>query len=405
MRKIRKIILLLLTIINLVSFSGCWDLREINEIGLVTAVGVDKGSGPNRYAVTVQIANPSIAESSSIGGKAKSQMWIGTEEGASIFDAARKLSSTSSRRIIWAHNNAVIIGEALAREGIIPVIDFFTHNPELRMKSAVAIAKGDAKRYISAKAGMESPSGVSYILMESYRSLLAESVESHMLLVSAALKNAYSNPLISEVKLEKLPQQSEDDKSGGSPETMELSGAAVFKRDKMIGWLSPVEARGVSWILNETKDTVVTVTDPEHGNKSVSVETFAVKSKIKTKVIDGMPEATISISGRGDIVEEDGITSQSMSEVKESITKLVNKLIEEEVRNSMEVIQKKYMVDVLGFAAIVHTQNNTEWESGLKDKWPEIFPQIPVNVSAAISITSSVLNQQPNNVYPDGSKK
>lgn len=400
--KKKWVILFLFVALDVYILGGCWDLREINEIGLVTAVGIDKGTEPNRYAVTVQIANQSTEGSggSESGGKSKSEMWIGTEEGDSLFDAARKLSSVSSRRIMWAHNNVVIIGESLAREGIIPVIDFFTHNPELRMKSAVAVSNGDAKKYIAAKAGMESPSGVSYILLESYRSLSAESVESHMLDVSADLKNQYSNPLITVIDMKKLPKQSGDgDKSGGGTETVKMTGAAVFKRDKMVGWLSPEETRGVSWILNETKSTAVAVTDLEYGNKNVTVETHDVKAKINTKVMNGMPEVSISVSGRGDIVEEDGITSQSINEVKDSVAVLVSKKIEDEIKNSLEVIQKKYMVDVLGFAVIVHTQNNKEWEGGLKDKWQEIFPQIPVNVSVEINITTSTLNQEPNKIY------
>ena len=39
--------------------SGCWDMREINELGLVMAVAVDKSTNyPNNYLVTVQLANP-----------------------------------------------------------------------------------------------------------------------------------------------------------------------------------------------------------------------------------------------------------------------------------------------------------------------------------------------------------
>ena len=278
----KRIIFLLFVVLNPFIFSGCWDLREINEIGLVTAVGIDKGTEPNKYAVTVQMANQSAEGSSDSGSKAKSEMWIGTEEGSSVFDAARKLSSVSSRRIMWAHNNVVIIGESLAREGIIPVVDFFTHNPELRMKSAVAIANGDAEKYVAAKVGMESPSGVAFIFLESYRALSAESVESHMLQVSADIKNKYSSPLITAIDLKELTKQPEEgNKGGGGSETVKLSGAAVFKRDRMIGWLSPEETRGVSWIRNETKNTVVTVTDPEYGNKSVAVETHDVKAKIK----------------------------------------------------------------------------------------------------------------------------
>ena len=151
---------------------------------------------------------------------------------------------------MWAHNNVIIIGESLAKEGIIPVVDFFTHNPELRMKTIVVVARGDGKKYIVAKAGMENPSVVSFILMEGYRALEAESVESNMLKVSSDLRNEYANPLITAISLKKATMQSVDgDYKGKSSETIDLEGAAVFKKGKMIGWLSPEETLGVSWIL------------------------------------------------------------------------------------------------------------------------------------------------------------
>lgn len=300
---------------------------------------------------------------------------------------------------MWAHNNVIIIGESLAKEGIAPVVDFFTHNPELRMKTVVVVSRGDEKEYLAAKAGMESPPGVSFILLENYRSLVGDSVESHMLEVSSSLKNKYSNPLISVISIKKsIIQSGLSDNTKKEADTIELSGSAVFKKDKLIGWLSPEESLGVAWVINQTHDTLVTVSDPEHGSKSVSVETFGVRAKIKTRVIDGMPLISIYITGAGDIVEEDGSTNQSMSEVKEQVTKLVNQKIEDEIKSSLEVAQKKYGVDVFGFAAIVHAQNDAKWENGLKDKWDSIFPRIPVTVSADITIESSTLNQEPVNI-------
>lgn len=397
----KKEMLLLLIILNLLVLSGCWDIREINELGLVTAVGIDKADDDNRYIVSVQIANPSSKNSGSGQSSEKSDVWIGSEEGASIFDATRKLVKTSSRRIMWAHNNVVIIGESLAKEGIIPVIDYFTHNPELRMKAAIVIADGDAKEYINAKIGMDSPPGVSFGSLEGYRALAAESVESQLLEVSSNLKSKYANPLVSKISLKETESQSGDSESkdSGNSKIVELSGAAAFKKDKMVGWLSPEESRGIAWILNQTKNTAVTVVDSEHGDKSVVVETTGVKAKIKTEVSKGMPKISIHISGEGDIVEEDGTSNKSMKEVKKHITELLNKRIKEEIKNSLELVQKEYRVDCLGFAAIVHAENAKEWDKGLKDKWEEIFPEIPVTVSVSINIKSSTLNQQPMKVY------
>ncbi|WP_457920553.1 Ger(x)C family spore germination C-terminal domain-containing protein [Pseudobacteroides cellulosolvens] len=39
-------------------------------------------------------------------------------------------------------------------------------------------------------------------------------------------------------------------------ETIALEGTAVFKKDKMVGSLTPEESRGIAWILNQTQNTV-----------------------------------------------------------------------------------------------------------------------------------------------------
>jgi hypothetical protein len=67
-------------------------------------------------------------------------------------------------------------------------------------------------------------------------------------------------------------------------------------------------------------------------------------------------------------------------------------------KNCIHFIEN-YMVDVLGFMESVHTQNNKEWAGGLKDERQKNFPQIPVTVTAEISIKSSTLSQEPNKDY------
>ncbi|HWP79883.1 MAG TPA: Ger(x)C family spore germination protein [Candidatus Acidoferrum sp.] len=396
MKKIIRSLLLFLAVLCLTALCGCWDMREINHLGLVTAVGVDKVVGSERFSVTVQIANPNEGGGGEGKGTTKAEEWIGTAEGDTLFEAIRNLSKISDKRIMWAHNNVVIIGKSLAQDGIIPVVDFFTHNPELRMKTAVVVADGEAKELISSTVGLENISGVSFVSLESYRGLAAASVESHMLKVSSDLQSPYSSPLIAEIRKVKAITNTEEGKN--DEETVELSGAAVFRKDVMIGSLTAQECRGVSWILNQTDRTLVTVRDPQYENKNVSVETYEVKAKIKTKVVKGMPQVSIHITGKGDIAEEDASTNRSIDEVKKTMAQLVNKKVEDEVRLSLETIQKKYGVDVLGLAQVVHVQNDKEWESGLKDRWVDVFPNIPVTVTASFSVQSSTLNQIPMNI-------
>jgi spore germination protein KC len=299
---------------------------------------------------------------------------------------------------MWAHNNVVIIGESLAKESIIPVADFFTHNPELRMRTPVVVAHGDAQACIEAKAGMETPSGLSFIYFHDYGSLLAETVQSTMLTVSADLAQRSGQPIIAAISLKEMESGGEGEggkSKDGQAKTINLSGAAVFRRNRMIGWLTPDETRGVAWILNQTRNAVVTVIDPDHGNQSVAVETDNVKSKITSKVVQGIPQIIIKITGGGGIVEEDGSTDQSVNQFKKGVAKLVEQQIESDIRLSLKKIQREYKVDVFGLSTYVHYQNDWEWESGLRDKWVSIFPRVPIRVQARIYIHSNILKQEP----------
>ena len=400
MKKVKIIFLICQIILLSFILNGCWDLREINELGLVTAVGIDKCDGHNKYCITVQIANSTNQSSDDSKSATRSESWIGSARGSSLFEAIRRLVEISSRRIMWAHNSVIIIGESMARDGIIPIVDYFTHNPELRMKTVVLISSGNAKDYLTTKAGMETPSGTSFYLFEGYRGLSAETVRSHMLEISSSLKDGYSNPIIAKVSLiDALSQGDDVTNSGKKIKTVSMSGSAVFNNDKMLGWISPQESRGVSWILNQTDSIVVPVTDPKHSNNSVSVETNNVKADLKVTVINGIPRINITIKGEGEIAEEDDNTSQNMSEMKKNIANLVNKQIEFEVNSALNIIQHKYMVDCLGFAQVVHVQNDKAWESRLKYIWKDLFPNVPVTVTANITIKSSKLNQEPMKVY------
>jgi spore germination protein KC len=388
--------------ILLALLGGCWDAREIDELGLVMAVGIDKAPDSDGFLVTVQLANQrGLSQQGSGSTSPADQIYVASAQGKTLFEAVRALSKAASKRIMWAHNYIIIIGESVARDSITPVIDFFTHNPELRMKAAVVIAKGKASDYLVSKIGMENPPGLAFVLLEEYRKITAESVQSRMLEISSALKSEYGNPMISEVSIKRDAMLSEGEKQTNDKytETIALQGTAVFRKDKMIGSLTPEESRGIAWILNQTKNTVVTVFDPEHDNKGVAVETTGVRAKLYSKVVNGMPGILIRITGAGDIVEEDGTSNGTINEMKDNIARLLNKRIEQEVKSSLEVIQKRFGVDCLGFAAVVHSQNGKEWNVGLGKAWQETFPQMPVTVSVDMDIRTSTLNQEPMKVY------
>lgn len=390
----RKLALLLLILIPLF-LVGCWDMREINEIGIVEAVGLDFIRDTNKYTVTVQIVNSKGSSSSSEKGGLSESVWIGSAEGSTIFEAIRNLSKISSKRITWSHNTIIVIGESFAKNDITPAVDFFTHSPELRMKTTVVVSKGDAKKYIASKAGLDSLTGISLANIAKQSKLPAVSLETDMLSLNSEFSSDYSQILLSAVNFEKSVLTSDDSNKVNEISTIILEGAAVFKKNKMIGWLSHEEARGLAWVLNNTKNTIVTVNDYSLENSKVSLETRKVKSKITSEIVKGIPNITIKITGRGNIVEQDGFSKLSAIEFQKQIESSLNEEIKDEINTGVYKVQRDYESDVLGLAQIVKAQNSHAWKGGIKDKWKEIFPNIPINIDVDIDINSNTLKQEP----------
>lgn len=389
----KKTVAAVLLVLNISLLTGCWGMREINELGLVMAVGIDREAGSSDYIMTVQIANPSSSAGEKSEGTSK-RVWIGTARGKTLFEAARALSQISSKRIMWAHNNIIIIGEALAKDGILPVIDFFSHNPELRMKTFVVVARGDAKQYLASTSGLEDITGLGLREMYRYQLLAAKSVQSSLLRINRSYFSDDRQMVIAGVSFRQEVVKPGTDSGAHEATVIVLGGAAVFKDDKMVGWLSPDETRGLAWLRNENASTIVTVTVPGYGDKGVSVETDKVKAKIATEVIDGIPAVTVSLTGHGRVVEEDVATNLSIGEFKDVIKKAVDEEIEAEFRLALAKVQKDYKTDILNFGASVHAQHKNEWNQ-IKDRWSDLFPDVPVTIVVNIKIESSTTHQQP----------
>lgn len=402
-----RICLSALIIVLLLQLSGCWDMREINEIGLVMAVGIDiSPTDPNKFLVTVQVANP---QSSTSGGggegqSSQSQVWIASAEGKTIFDAIREIARFSSQRIMWAHNNIIVVSEALAREDITPVLDFFTHNHELRMKTWIAVTPLKAAEIVSSNAGMGNMPGRSVAEVFRFQNLTGMGLPSDLLNVYDNFTGRDTNLLISSLTLNQAvtkPGLSEISKN--TVEQLEVSGVAIFDNKKLLGFLSADETRGLSWFMGKNPNLVLSLPHPDNPSKSVALEITQVKAKINSELDQGIPQFTIDISGISHITEEDTTSTMAIDDFKKSLEELAENQITTEVQSSVNRVQKEYRSDVLGFGKTVHVQHKQEWNQGLKTRWVEVFPEASVSVSVKINIESSTLNQTPQRDYKENS--
>src|SRR4051794_14201842 len=131
---------LLLAVALLFPLTGCWDKRELNELAISVALGIDKVDG--QYQVTAQVVQPGevAAKKGGNGGSAPVTMY--QEKGVTTFEAIRKMTTISPRKIYAAHLRIVVFSEELAREGIGEALDLLSRDYELRTDYYLLVAKG-----------------------------------------------------------------------------------------------------------------------------------------------------------------------------------------------------------------------------------------------------------------------
>lgn len=368
-----EIIMCILMVFNL---TGCNGSRELNKISIVMGIGLDKGEDPNTVKTTVQVAKVSEIKGSSqsSGNKVDSTGYLNlTETRESISVAVRAFNRKLNRQLFFSHNQVIIFGDDIARDGIERYIDFFLRYRETRLLVWMLVAKGPADRILDLKPPIEKTGAMSIgeLVRNQYESSQIPTVD---------LKD-FASKLMSKTTAPVAPiiEVSKDDRN----KIAYLSETAVFKKDKMVGTLNRMETRGLLWGINKIRNGIVAISKPNY-KENVNVKTTHAKSKMTTKIKDGKPIIKIEIKQEGDLQEQ---TSTEDFTNPKAFTMLEN---EEEDIIKKEVIaavkKAKYLnADVFGFGDNIYQHYPKEWNK-MQNNWDEIFKNINVDVQVEAKI-------------------
>ncbi|HYF75784.1 MAG TPA: Ger(x)C family spore germination protein [Symbiobacteriaceae bacterium] len=377
--------------------SGCWDLREMNHLALVMAVGIDKAETPGRIQVTIQVARPSAESKGSGPSQGGKPVYIATADGDTIFAAIRNLAQFTSRRIMWAHNNIVIVGESLAQEDITPVIDFFTRNQELRMRTWVAIARGSrARDIVTTSTGMEDIPGISLSALLRYAELPGEAVRSELGDVLHAFLAPDDSPVIAALELRPRSLTPTND-----PEQAErglqavLSGTAIFKHTRLVGYTERDVGRGLLWIRRQMNNAVLSIPCPKGSKSSMAVEVRRPKINVRSSINGQTPTLHFEIETLAWLSEQDCPTPQfGTLELKRYAQDALAKEIAADVKDAVQFLQQELKTDGGKFARVLHTQQPAWWRMN-RSRWQELFPKVKATVAVRVKIRKMSLFTRP----------
>ncbi|MGO4693110.1 Ger(x)C family spore germination protein [Paenibacillus sp. 2TAB26] len=370
--------LLCLIVISLIFVTGCWKGRELNELAIAVALGIDKVG--NQYKVSVQVVEPTEVAGKKGGDKTPVTTYQITAN--TIFEAIRKMTTVNPRKIYPSHLRIVVLGESLAKEGIGQALDLLSRDEEIRTDFFIVVSKHTtAENTLKVLTKLETIPAVSlFSTLQTSEQQWAPTTTVTLDELITTLVSEGRDPVLTGLVVlgdEQIGQEKRNMEKVLTPTTLQYSGLAVFKKDKLIGWLNETESKAYNYISDEIKSTVGFVACPQGGK--ITFEVIRSKTKVKGSVKNGQPQIDIEVRIEINIGEVqcsiDLLETKNIAEVE----RLANSKVEGFIDATVKKVQKKYKVDIFGFGDVIHRSNPKDWRK-LKKNWDHTFETMPVNV-------------------------
>ena len=375
---------LIITFILTITLTGCGGYKELNNLSIVTAVAFDKTN--DEYELSFLIANSPKAQTSAKEGEAKTTVYTG--KGKTIAEASKDIEQIVPKQIYLGHINVVIISEDIAEDGFLKIADWLLRNPQTRKKFYLLQAKDvSAKNILKIVSPLESfPSQSIATLIESNSETksIASSI-TYSNFISQILEKGY-DPILPSITIKGSVKKGSNEKNleTTEPESyLVLGPIAIYKGDKLEGFLSEKESWAINVLKNEAKEVNYNV---KYQNQDISIETSSLKSNIK--IID---EKTIeiTISGVGDIYNiNNQIDIQNYKEINK-IEKTWSKSLKQDLSKVVKKVQNKYKADIFGFGNLIYKNNRKTWETLEKEWNSKYFPNLKVKIKTNLQINAT----------------
>ncbi len=387
---------LILILLACLLTAGCNGAKETDEVAWVVSIGIDR-AGDGDLLVTYRMANTAVLAAGDSGGAAgKEPSTVMTVKAPSLAEARNLLNASISRNVSLTHITAFVIGEDLARAGVEDLISPLLRFREFRGSTFLIVVHG-AKVSDIFKANkppietlisrwvqnyMRSYDEASYFLPltlhQFYTRLKASSgaplAVSYGLNPSTASDRSAADQPNSKVNTYlpgALPRQ------GGNP--TEFAGTAVFKEDKLVGFLDTGETRALAILLDKFPQGFVTVTDPLAPQSQINVRLRNGRApKIAVDIGGDRPVVSIDVFLEGDITAIPSGIAYEQEEFLHLLETQISNTINEQILN-MLVRTQGWDADVADFGYYIRPKFLTRadmWQYG----WEKRFPQAAFNI-------------------------
>lgn len=408
MAAVKRLLGLLLALLMVCSLGGCWSRVEIEELAIVTTVGVDKVqiNGREKWRTSFLLIRPaSITPGPGQGGGGGGaggweSEWLVSGLGDTFMESILNIDVRSPRLIYLGHASPLILGEAVARAGVHDVMDLVIRQPHVRLRPWILVTEGEALDVLRARPEIEQllASEIIGIIENSLPHSgkgYAVSLKDFALHLATPGRDAVASrvELLNPREEQAAGVEGGGEQGGGGAPAVRLNGSAVFRQNRLAGWMMDRETMGYLFAMGEAEGAVIPLTFHPRGDIHFSVLMLRSHSEIKPRIQDGRISFIIDIQARGELSEHLETREFADPENIARLNEILSGEIKERVEDSIRQSQQEFRADILGLGARLHQEEPFVWQQ-VQANWYDIYPtvEVVVNVEAIITHTGMIAN-------------
>lgn len=376
MKRIKFLILLLPLL------SGCYNYRELNDLGITTAVSIDYKD--NNFYVIAEVINPIKQQDASSSNNSPFVNY--NSSSSSLQDAFRKVVLESPRQLYAAQLEIIVLSEEVVNNHLEEVLEYFARDPESRTEIKIIVAKTeDSTKAITLQTLLTSLSSSNII-----KSLDLQSKVLGMAypVTLNELLNMYIDPYL-EVVLPSMTlygnyeigDEKENITTSSPKAIVKIDGSTITKDNKILGYLDLEESKILNLINGKLKETIIKM---NYYDGYIIFEPNRIKVSRELDIKNNIIK--INISGYSKTKEiQSNINVKDPKEV-EKLNKALNMELEKKITDTFNSIREKYGTDVFGFQELYYRTNYKYFKENCTNWYEDIYPKIKLEVKANVRL-------------------
>lgn len=419
-----KIFFLLIVMFVLNGFSNA---RELNELAIASAIGIDYDTKTNEYIITAQILNNKKENSSGSGSgssNSSSEIVIINSKSPSVQSALRNIIEESPKKLYLAHMKLLLISEKMAKsQDILDTLNFFIRDNEGSNDFMMVITRNTTpQKVLEILTPLESNPAEnivdSIITSNRYKGIASENVLSDN--VAMFLENGKSSVAVSieidedeiigskdelndnKIKDENYAKNSnennennenndlqisssddsskkdQNDNKNAQTKKIKVSNLAYFKDHFLTGYIEDEENYIYNLITKNAKGGIIQIGEKEN---LLVIEQTSVSTKLKPRRENDKFIIDLSINLSCNVTETGKNVDFKTKEKYKINQNYAKEYLTEKIEKFISNTKEKYDCDLIGAGNIFYKFDNKDYELLMLKYGDQYYKYIDYNVS------------------------